>query len=144
MRLWSIHPAYLDSRGLVALWREGLLAQKVLAGKTRGYRHHPQLNRFRESRDPLGSIGFFLSEVVHEADRRDFRFDASRILRLPKKPSRMPVGRGQLAHEFQHLLGKLKVRDPSLYRKWKPARRIRPHPAFRPVPGGIAPWEKAP
>jgi len=51
MRLWSLHPAYLDARGLGALWREGLLAQAVLRGKTRGYRSHPQLERWR-ARDP--------------------------------------------------------------------------------------------
>ena len=39
MRLWSLRPKYLDSQGLVALWREGLLAQAVLRGKTRGYRN---------------------------------------------------------------------------------------------------------
>jgi hypothetical protein len=43
MRLWSLHPQYLDPQGLVALWREALLAQAVLRGKTRGYKHHPQL-----------------------------------------------------------------------------------------------------
>lgn len=43
MRLWSLHPQYLDAKGLVALWREGLLAQAVLAGQTRGYKRHPQL-----------------------------------------------------------------------------------------------------
>jgi hypothetical protein len=42
---------YLDGRGLVALWREALLAQAVLRGRTRGYRH-PQLARFR-SRENL-------------------------------------------------------------------------------------------
>jgi hypothetical protein len=36
MRLWTLHPKYLDARGLVALWREALLAQKVLRGATRG------------------------------------------------------------------------------------------------------------
>ncbi|MGP1680491.1 MAG: pyrimidine dimer DNA glycosylase/endonuclease V [Giesbergeria sp.] len=36
MRLWSLHPQYLDSKALVALRREGLLAQAVLAGLTRG------------------------------------------------------------------------------------------------------------
>jgi len=30
MRLWTIHPKYLDRQGLLALWREALLAQKVL------------------------------------------------------------------------------------------------------------------
>ena len=46
MRLWSVHPRYLDTAGLTACWREALLAQKVLTGATRGYRRHPQLERF--------------------------------------------------------------------------------------------------
>jgi carboxyl-terminal processing protease len=29
MRLWSLHPKYLDAQGLVALWREALLAKAV-------------------------------------------------------------------------------------------------------------------
>ncbi len=34
MRLWTLHPKYLDPRGLVALWREALFAQAVLRGWT--------------------------------------------------------------------------------------------------------------
>ena len=49
MRLWSVHPKYLDSKGLVALWREALLAKQVLEGGTKGYRNHPQLDRFKKS-----------------------------------------------------------------------------------------------
>ena len=60
MRLWSLHPKYLDARGLVALWREALLAQAVLRGETRGYRHHPQLARF----DDVGAIAQYLS-LIH-------------------------------------------------------------------------------
>ncbi|HNX99076.1 MAG TPA: pyrimidine dimer DNA glycosylase/endonuclease V, partial [Candidatus Aminicenantes bacterium] len=73
MRLWSIHPRYLDGRGLVALWREALLARKVLTGRTRGYRHHPQLARFRATADPLGTIDRYLAGVLAEADRRGYR-----------------------------------------------------------------------
>ncbi|WP_343214776.1 pyrimidine dimer DNA glycosylase/endonuclease V, partial [Dokdonella sp.] len=40
MRLWSLHPRYLDPQGLVALWREALLAKAVLRGETRGYTQH--------------------------------------------------------------------------------------------------------
>lgn len=53
MRLWTIHPKYLDTRGLTALWREALLARKVLKGLTIGYRHHPQLERFRQQARPV-------------------------------------------------------------------------------------------
>jgi Pyrimidine dimer DNA glycosylase len=51
MRIWSVHPRYLDRQGLTAGWREGLLAQKVLTGTTKGYRNHPQLRRFRAAGD---------------------------------------------------------------------------------------------
>ena len=49
MRLWSLHPKYLDIKGLVACWREGLLARKVLLDQTKGYKNHPQLIRFNRS-----------------------------------------------------------------------------------------------
>lgn len=67
MRLWTLHPKYLDRQGLLALWREGLLAQAVLAGKTKGYRNHPQLIRFKSARDPLAAIGCYLTIVHREA-----------------------------------------------------------------------------
>ena len=53
MRLWSIHPKYLDTKGLLAVWREALLAKKVLENKTKGYKNHPQLERFKQQNDPL-------------------------------------------------------------------------------------------
>ncbi len=67
MRLWSLHPSILDRAALVACWREALLAQKVLAGETRGYTRHPQLERFRASPEPLDAIGHFLGELRAEA-----------------------------------------------------------------------------
>ena len=79
MRLWTIHPRYLDAMGLVAAWREALLAQKVLAGETRGYRHHPQLARFQAERDPLAAIGAFLAGLAGEAKIRGYSFDATKI-----------------------------------------------------------------
>ena len=71
MRLWSLHPQYLDPKGLVSLWREGLLAQAVIAGQTRGYRHHPQLARFLQSSDPRGVIAGGIAEWEVGADRQD-------------------------------------------------------------------------
>ena len=63
MRLWSLHPKYLDTKGLLALWREGLLAQKVLAGKTKGYKNHPQLDRFKAHGSPRKAIGRYLLDI---------------------------------------------------------------------------------
>ncbi len=141
MRLWSIHPQYLDSRGLVALWREALLAQAVLAGRTKGYRSHPQLDRFRAGSRPLGLLARYLHGVRAEADARGYCFDATRILERPAR-SRLEVPAGQLAWEWVHLLGKLKARSPATYRHCLTVADPIPHPLFRIGPGGPAEWER--
>ncbi len=140
MRLWSLHPQYLDSKGLVALWREGLLARAVLAGQTQGYRHHPQLERFRAAADPLAAIEAYLWEVVAEAERRGYRFDRSKLAPQRNVPP-LPVTEGQLAYEWEHLLAKLAVRDPVRWQALQ-GQRPRPHPLFVVVPGDVAPWER--
>ena len=141
MRLWSLHPRYLDAKGLVALWREALLAQKVLAGETRGYRHHPQLARFQARRDALGAIGAYLAEVQAEAARRGYAFDAGKIRRVARRV-RMPVTRGQLVYELEHLRAKLRVRDVEAYARIEAPRRPAAHPLFEVVPGEVEEWEK--
>ncbi len=142
MRLWSLHPRYLDSKGLVALWREGLLARKVLAGGTRGYRNHPQLRRFRESPDPLGAIDRYLSAVLEEADLRGYRFNRGKI-RETSFPGRLAVARGQVEYEREHLLRKLGIRDPKRQEALRDEERPVLHPLFKIVEGGMAEWEKA-
>lgn len=79
MHLWSVHPRHLDTRGLVALWREALLAQAVLRGRTNGYLHHPQLQRFRAQPSPLGAIADYLRGVHAEAVGRGYAFAARKI-----------------------------------------------------------------
>ena len=140
MRLWSLHPRYLDARGLVALWREALLAQAVLSGRTIGYRHHPQLTRFRESAAPRLLIASYLRGVHAEAVRRGYRFDDSRIGRSGKAGP-IAVSRGQLEYEWRHLEYKLKSRAPSWWKQLRALSRPRPHPLFRVVAGGVAEWE---
>lgn len=142
MRLWSIHPRYLDAAGLVALWREALLAQAVLAGRTRGYVHHPQLARFRGAHDPAALIASYLARVADEAERRGYRFDRSRIESRIETGS-VDVTDGQLAFEWQHLKRKLRSRNPAAYRAALKTRMPLPHPCFRVVRGGIAEWERA-
>lgn len=142
MRLWSIHPGYLDSKGLVALWRETLLAQNVLLGKTKGYKNHPQLNRFKQTGNPVGAIATYLRGIADEADRRGYKFDRSKIAnrRFLKK---INVPSGQVKYEFTHLLKKLKTRDPDRYARLKGARKIRTHDIFCRIKGDIADWEVA-
>lgn len=142
MRLWTIHPKYLDARGLLALWREGLLAQAVLAGRAKGYSHHPQLARFRRSGTPLACIAAYLEAVQEEAARRGYAFDAGKIARHgPAEP--IAATRGQLEFERDHLLAKLGRRDRARFDALGAVRRIAPHPLFRIVPGGVEDWERA-
>lgn len=143
MRLWSIHPQYLDSKGLVALWREGLLAQNVLLGKTKGYRNHPQLERFKAQKNPVGSIAVYLKAVQNEAEVRNYKFQKEKIGRIGnQKVESIPVQQGQIAYEFQHLKSKLKIRDRERYKKMNPENTIEVHPLFQPIGGGIESWER--
>ena len=141
MRLWTLHPRYLDAKGLVALWREGLLARAVLAGQTRGYTRHPQLERFRAVALPLHAIDGYLAVVCDEADARGYRFDRAK-LSPPPGVLRLPASDGQLDYEWLHLLAKLKVRDPDRLAAWRAVRQPDPHPMFDVSPGPIAPWER--
>lgn len=140
MRLWSIHPEYLDSKGLVALWREALLAQKVLRGETKGYKNHPQLIRFKRTGNPLGAIAIYLKYVAVEADKRGYKFDKSKILNKSIK-SQLLVTEGQARYEFKHLLTKLKTRDFATYQKLKLTEEIKLHPIFKLQDGEVEEWE---
>ncbi|MCL5808335.1 MAG: pyrimidine dimer DNA glycosylase/endonuclease V [Deltaproteobacteria bacterium] len=143
MRLWSLHPRYLDRAGLVALWREALLAQAVLRGGTRGYRFHPQLVRFRNQPDPEAAIAAYLEAVCREAAGRGYRFAAIKIgRRRSKRP--IPVTRGQLRYERTHLLKKLLVRDPLACKTLTAVGEPEPHPLFTIVEGGVERWEQIP
>jgi hypothetical protein len=141
MRIWSLHPKYLDTRGLVALWREGLLAQAVLRGRTKGYTCHPQLVRFREQPHPLGCIATYLQHVHDEAVTRGFRFSAGKICRA-QALCQLNVTRGQLEFEWNHLMQKLKVRDPELRAKLERVIQPQAHPLFKTHQGHVEEWEK--
>jgi hypothetical protein len=139
VRLWSLHPSLLDAAGLVALWREGLLAQKVLLGQTTGYRFHPQLSRFRTVKNPAGAISTYLWAVADEAQARGYKFDAAKISPRRRRVS-IPVTLGQLEYELGHLRRKLFARSRARHRLLSAA-GLRPHPISRVVAGGIEPWE---
>ena len=140
MRLWTLHPRYLDRQGLLALWREGLLARAVLHGQTRGYRHHPQLERFRAQPAPELAIDAYLAAVQEEATARGYRFDRSKLGPQAAVPA-IAAAQGQLDLEWQHLLGKLAVRDRLLFERWRHAQPAC-HPLFLLQPGPVAPWER--
>lgn len=139
MRLWSLHPDLLDRAALVAGWREGLLAQAVLAGRTKGYRSHPQLDRFRAADDPLRAVATYLWSLRAEATERGYRFDAGRLDCPPDDALRLTVTTGQLEYEFAHLQAKVRARSPEWEsRLTAPA----PHPLFDVVDGPLEPWER--
>jgi hypothetical protein len=139
MRIWSLHPKYLDTKGLVALWRETLLAKKVLEGNTKGYKNHPQLNRFKAS-SSLESINFYLYHVYLESKNRGYNFDVSKIDMIFDKP-RISVNIGQMNHEFKHLLSKTETRNPEWHKKIKDTNDPMTHPLFNLVDGPIENWE---
>jgi hypothetical protein len=141
MRIWSLHPKYLDACGLVALWREALLARAVLKGETKGYVHHPQLLRFRAESLPVNLICEYLRSVHTEAVNRGYRFSGGKIGRFRTR-GRLTVTRGQLKFEWQHLMNKLERRNPTWLSRLRKLDTPEPHPLFRVVRGSVAPWEK--
>jgi len=138
MRLWTIHPRHLDVRGLVALWREALLAQKVLRGQTRGYRHHPQLTRFRAQKNPVAAIASYLRAVHDEATKRGYQFDRRKIV-TQSFCGKICETDGQLNYEWKHLQRKLKQRGTFTGGTEIPTA----HPLFRIINGCVQKWERA-
>ena len=154
MRLWSLHPRYLDRQGLTAAWREALLAQAVLAGRTKGYRSHPQLRRFACTSDPMGAIGAYLEALADEATGRGYRYDRSRIDRPTtggdgtgtRWDGAIEATTGQVEYEWGHLDAKLRLRSPDwlagLETRCEAAdARCEAHPVFRVIEGPVADWE---
>jgi hypothetical protein len=141
MRLWTLHPKYLDAKGLVALWREALLAQKVLRGATRGYKHHPQLLRFSETKNPPAALAAYLKAVHEESVRRGYNFDRSKIGTRHSR-GKIRETRGQLLYEWSHLKRKLKKRDPKRHREFTSVKIPAAHPLFRIISGKVRAWEK--
>lgn len=142
MRLWSLHPRYLDAKGLVALWREGLLAKHVLEGRTKGYKHHPQLARFREHPQPVRAINAYLHHVWHEATQRGYNFDLSKLRKGRPGIDRIKVNSAQVAYEWKHLMAKLKVRDPARHKQHRGEKAPQLHALFRSRPGPVEDWER--
>lgn len=127
-------------KGLVAAWREGLLAQKVLEDRTKGYRNHPQLKRFRASSDPPGAIGSYLRALHAEAAKRGYRFSEEKITPASFNGT-IPCTRGQVLYEWNHLKRKLRLRDAQRYTELEAIQEPEPHPLFHIIEGEIEDWE---
>jgi hypothetical protein len=140
MRLWSLHPRYLDIKGLLAVWREGLLAQKVLQQQTKGYRNHPQLRRFYSSPNAIGVIGTYLRGIYYEATHRGYHFDKAKITQA-EFIGQIPCTRGQLLYEWNHLRQKLRQRDAHRFQEMEGIEVPEPHPLFLVIDGDVENWE---
>lgn len=141
MRIWSMHPKYLDTKGLVALWRETLLAKNVLEGNTKGYKNHPQLHRFKTAMKPMEAINFYLKIVWLEARKRNYNFDESKFESINDiEPIDLTLG--QLLYERQHLLNKLRLRDEKKCFEILKINTLDAHPLFNLIKGEIEVWEK--
>ena len=141
MRLWSIHPTYLDSKGLSGLWREALLAKKILQKKTTSYKNHPQMRRFNALKKPVPAINTYLRHVYNESCKRNFCFDKKKIGKSSAR-KKIALNSGQLDYEFRLLKRKLSIRARKKYKELLKIRKPDPHPLFKVVKGPVALWEK--
>jgi hypothetical protein len=146
MRLWSLNPKYLDSKGLGAVWREGLLAQAVLLGKTKGWKNHSHLLRFKYHEKPIHAIGFYLLRIYEEANTRGYRYRKVKIVQRSQNVNPINVTKGQLLYEFHSLKERLKTRALNKYKEILKIERTehlpQPHPLFRVIDGDVESWEK--
>ena len=117
MRLWSLAPKYLDWKGLNALWREGLLAQAVLLGKTKGWIKHPQLTRFKNHNKPVHALGFYLLKIYEESCRRGYKYSKFKITQPENEVDPIEILSGQLIYESHILVERLKKRSPKKYKE---------------------------
>ena len=141
MRLWTLHPKYLDAVGLVALWREALLARAVIRGRTRGYRFHPQLERFRDCAAPRSALNAYLAAVHAEACARGYAFDPGKLGRVASHV-RIEATQGQLHHEWSWLLDKLRLRNAAVHERIAGLPTPEAHPLFTIVEGPVCAWER--
>jgi len=141
MRIWSIHPKYLDNIGLVACWRETLLAKCVLLNLTKGYKNHPQLLRFKNTKSPVFYINTYLNELYKEAKNRGYNFDFNKIGHINSDLEKIRITSGQIEYEFNHLLNKLKIRNAELYENLRNIKDVEINDIFNKTPGDIESWE---
>jgi hypothetical protein len=143
MRLWSIHPKYLDWVGLGALWRESLLAREVLRGNTKGWKNHPQLNRLKTHETPLLAIEYYLQIIFEESLKRGYKYNSTKIRSELTKVKKTNITLGQLKYEFKLLMIRTEKRTPDWYEKLikMEISNPEPHPLFIVEEGKPELWE---
>ncbi len=123
-----------------------MLAQKILMGVKKGesarYLNHPQMERFKKHKNPLGALATYLFYVWKEDVWGAYGFDKDRIKGVLIE-ERMEVTSGQLEYEFKHLKKKLKIRDAEKYKELLTIKEIEANPFLVVKKGPVASWEKS-
>ena len=115
----------------------------MLTGLTKGYKNHPQLDRFYAHENALEAVNAYLAGVYKEACARGYKFDAAKVGEFDERNlAKIAVSRGQIEYEFAFLQEKLKSRDIKAYERNLSVKNIEIASIFREVDGGIEPWEK--
>ena len=144
MRIWSLHPQYLDQKGLGGQWEEGIIAQNTLFFQEGKYLNYPVLHRVKAHQEPVAWIGMYLNEILKEANvNRGYNYNDQLIKQLkPTLP--MPVTRGQLYYEWTLLQGRLQKRDPvkMSLNDGVDINNIKANPMFYVIDGDIEDWER--
>ena len=134
-------PAIPRYPGPACFVARGLTSPRGTTPQTRGYRHHPQLQRFQAHASPRFAINAYLAAIHSEATARGYAFDKRKIGPVRSVDS-ISATTGQIAYEWQHLMAKLAVRNQALRRHWRKVRKPLCHPLFKPVPGAVEQWER--
>lgn len=131
MSLWTVHPKYLDKQGLIALWREGLLAQKSLNGELDIELNNQVWQQFKNSENPLKAIGTYLSFIASEGARRGYKLGHEKIIYPNFDDNKFDIRPQDLIFEMKHLRDKLKLRDKNKWHEVNQVEQVEPNPAFR-------------
>lgn len=154
MRLWTIHPKYLDGKRLTSQWKEGIqmmhiwkeIGENPEPAKRLGYVSHPQVRRLSNLLvADSGLISLLLHQhltAVHEESvQRSYSFNKKLIDDLApdcKNAPKVYVTMGQVAYEFALMATK--------NNEWSQKVAIDPYmlcnPIFQVVSGSIESWEK--
>jgi hypothetical protein len=147
LRLWSLDPKYLDSKALNGVWRESLLAQSVILGKTKGWKNHPQLIRFKHTQNPIETIGYYLKKIYEESCKRGYKYNKNKITKSLENIEKIKITSGQIKYEYKILKERIKKRSPKKYQEILKqeinGEFPKPHPLFTIIEGDVEQWEKS-
>jgi len=111
MKIYLMHPSYLDSKRLVETWRSSVLIKNVLIGKGgKNLFYNKYVCLFSRSHYPINFIIRYMIDVKAEADKRDFKFDSGLILSWSAKENR----RWHVSMEEEQPNVKLEIKWPQL------------------------------